>query len=338
MRKRLASWKGSFLSLGGRLTLVNSVLTALPTYWMSIFRLPAWVIKKIDQLRRDFLWTGPDIDNLACRLVSWKNLCRPRDHGGWGILDLQTFNHALLGKWWWKFIAKDNWWLSEVIRFNYSLAHWDLFPRRIGRMSFIWRGVISCVPILRACISHEIRIGQKTLFWKDPWLNDITPRYIWPELFCNSPHQNASVCDLAHLLTTRPFTEWAEGYSSRVMLRNSGEGIRDTKSWNLTRNGTFSVKSLHNFMIDGGLGCPVSRFFWKSRCPKKINLFNWLVWKNWIPSLENLEKRRCNRLPTATCVLCHKDVKSVDHLVISCPYVSPIWDYFCRLLHLPDPP
>lgn len=318
--------------------MVNSVLTALPTYWMSIFRLPAWVIKKIDQLRRDFLWTGPDIDNLACRLVSWKNLCRPRDHGGWGILDLQTFNHALLGKWWWKFIAKDNWWLSEVIRFNYSLAHWDLFPRRIGRMSFIWRGVISCVPVLRACISHEIRTGQKTLFWKDPWLNGITPRYIWPELFCNSPHQNASVCDLAHLLTTRPFTEWAEGYSSRVMLRNSGEGIRDTKSWNLTRNGTFSVKSLHNFMIDGGLGCPVSRFFWKSRCPKKINLFNWLVWKDWIPSLENLEKRRCNRLPTATCVLCHKDVKSVDHLVISCPYVSPIWDYFCRLLHLPDPP
>ncbi|WMV14046.1 hypothetical protein MTR67_007431 [Solanum verrucosum] len=39
--KRLAKWKGQYLSLGGRVTLVNSVLDALPTYVMSFFPLPA---------------------------------------------------------------------------------------------------------------------------------------------------------------------------------------------------------------------------------------------------------------------------------------------------------
>ena len=29
--------------------------------------------------------------------MSWKQLCRARDQGGWGILDLKDFNHALLG-------------------------------------------------------------------------------------------------------------------------------------------------------------------------------------------------------------------------------------------------
>lgn len=61
VRRRLASRKASHLSLGGRLTLVNSVLSAIPTYWMSIFRLLCWVSKRIDRLKRDFLWSSPDL-------------------------------------------------------------------------------------------------------------------------------------------------------------------------------------------------------------------------------------------------------------------------------------
>lgn len=52
---------------------------------------------EIDPIRRDFLWSGPDLC-VGCRLVCWKNLCRPRDQEGWGILDFSAFNQALLGK------------------------------------------------------------------------------------------------------------------------------------------------------------------------------------------------------------------------------------------------
>lgn len=69
VRRRLSTWKSQHLSLGGRLIMVNSVLSALPTFWMSIFRLPCWVIKTLDRIRRDFLWTGPDIGHPKCRLV-----------------------------------------------------------------------------------------------------------------------------------------------------------------------------------------------------------------------------------------------------------------------------
>lgn len=92
IRKRLASWKMKHLSLGGRLTLVNAVLTTLPTYWMSLFRLPYCVIKEINRIRRDFLWSGTDIDHPSYRLIGWNNICRSRDQRGWGILDLYNFN------------------------------------------------------------------------------------------------------------------------------------------------------------------------------------------------------------------------------------------------------
>lgn len=56
--KKLASFKAQFLSLGGRIIFINSVLYSLPTYVMSLFPLPSKVEERLDKLRRDFLWLG----------------------------------------------------------------------------------------------------------------------------------------------------------------------------------------------------------------------------------------------------------------------------------------
>lgn len=46
--RRLERWRGRLLSLGGRIILINVVLSALPTYLMSYFLLPHWIREKID--------------------------------------------------------------------------------------------------------------------------------------------------------------------------------------------------------------------------------------------------------------------------------------------------
>jgi hypothetical protein len=56
--KRLAGWQGRFLSLGGRLTLLNSCLSNVPLYMLSIYPIPKYVIRKVDILRRHLLWQG----------------------------------------------------------------------------------------------------------------------------------------------------------------------------------------------------------------------------------------------------------------------------------------
>ena len=37
-KKRLASWKRQYISKGGRLTLIQSTLSSLPIYFLSLFR------------------------------------------------------------------------------------------------------------------------------------------------------------------------------------------------------------------------------------------------------------------------------------------------------------
>ena len=49
------------LSAGGRLTLLKSVLGAIPTYFMSLFKAPKVVLKELEQLRSKF-FRGVDKD------------------------------------------------------------------------------------------------------------------------------------------------------------------------------------------------------------------------------------------------------------------------------------
>ena len=42
--------------LGADFIFVNFVSTILPLYYLSLFKLPSWVIKKIDSIRSKFLW------------------------------------------------------------------------------------------------------------------------------------------------------------------------------------------------------------------------------------------------------------------------------------------
>ncbi|GKV35410.1 hypothetical protein SLEP1_g43679 [Rubroshorea leprosula] len=48
--KKLSAWKGRFLSLGGKITLLNSVLSSLPVFWMSMYWIPSGKDNKISQM------------------------------------------------------------------------------------------------------------------------------------------------------------------------------------------------------------------------------------------------------------------------------------------------
>jgi hypothetical protein len=50
MECRLAGWKKLYLSKGGRLTLIKSTISNLPTYYLSLFPIPMGVANRLERL------------------------------------------------------------------------------------------------------------------------------------------------------------------------------------------------------------------------------------------------------------------------------------------------
>ena len=76
MERRLAGGKRLYLSKGGKVTLIKSTLSSLPTYFLSIHPIPGKVANRMEKLQRDFLWSGISGDSKLYQ-VKWAKVCKP---------------------------------------------------------------------------------------------------------------------------------------------------------------------------------------------------------------------------------------------------------------------
>ncbi|PKA64794.1 Putative ribonuclease H protein [Apostasia shenzhenica] len=84
VRGRISSWGTRHLSLAGRVTLINSVLTSIPIFSLSHTFVPDNVLVEIEKLIRRFLWSG-NLTSNAAHLVAWEHVTKPKNARGLGI-------------------------------------------------------------------------------------------------------------------------------------------------------------------------------------------------------------------------------------------------------------
>ncbi|GJZ23378.1 RNA-directed DNA polymerase, eukaryota [Tanacetum coccineum] len=78
---RLSKWKLKTLSIGGRLTLLKSVLGSSPIYNMSLFKVPKSVLNKMENLRRNF-FNGAQEGDRKIAWVKWHTVLAAKQFGG----------------------------------------------------------------------------------------------------------------------------------------------------------------------------------------------------------------------------------------------------------------
>ena len=157
------------------MTLIKSVLSSLPTYFLSLFPLPASVANKLESIQRKFLW-GSFGGVFKYHLVRWSITKNLIPDGGLGIRDLKIFNEALLGKWLWRYMnEKFSLWRRVVVS-KYGAFGLGWFPSRTrgAHGQSLWRFIYKGWGRFFDKLSFQVGDVSPIYFWHDRWCQEGT--------------------------------------------------------------------------------------------------------------------------------------------------------------------
>ncbi|GKV43653.1 hypothetical protein SLEP1_g50917 [Rubroshorea leprosula] len=201
MKKRLSNWKRDSLSFGGRIILLNYVLSSILMYYFSTLKAPKQVTLLLTKLQRNFLWGGGE-NSRKTTWVKWETICNRKLEGGLGVKDLQKFNLALLGKWRWRFLLEKEALWKQVLEAKYTIDKSEMWEAnkwdRLG--SAWWRDLWKIEYAVdgkrgwfKEGVGKKVGEGKETLFWHEIWVGDKQLKEKFNRLFSLSKEKDVCI-------------------------------------------------------------------------------------------------------------------------------------------------
>uniref|UniRef100_A0A2N9GXU6 Reverse transcriptase domain-containing protein n=1 Tax=Fagus sylvatica TaxID=28930 RepID=A0A2N9GXU6_FAGSY len=314
LERRLSGWQKLYLSKGGRLTLLKSTLSSLPTYFLSLFTIPISVVRRIEKLQRDFLWGGMG-DEVKHHLVGWDKVCTPKEVGGLGVRSLILTNKALLGKWLWRFgMEGDQLWRRVLMaKFGSDLGGWRTKPIRGPHGCGLWKGIMSGWEDYFQHVKFVVGQGTRVSFWKDKWCGDTSLMF---------GSGMSPLCEIFNDWEVDVVAEFFQFLHSH-MVPNAAPP--DELRWKQCKDGVFTSRSYHYALIDRrGVRFPW-KSIWRVKAPPRVAFFVWTATWGRILTCDNLMRRGYTM--AGWCCMCCCDGETVDHLLLHCSAVQKLWNY-----------
>jgi hypothetical protein len=240
----LPFWKARLLTREGRLSYVQTVMTASAIYHLLALDVDPWVFQVVDRIRRGFLWAGRKDARGGCSLVAWDRVCQPKLLGGLGLHNLH--------------------WLSAALR-----ARWIWFQRTSDYKP--WSGLqVDVSTDAQGLYQTTTRIvvgsGEKILFWTDPWINGHSAATV----------NNNWVLDIVGPLMIDAVVQFLQLWPQVQSIATIADEL-DSFSWKFSASGAYSTRETYLACFAGRTALPAAREVWSSFAPLKYKFFGWLA-------------------------------------------------------------
>jgi ribonuclease HI len=348
LSRRLMDSGDNLMSQSAKEVLIKSVAQAIPTYIMSVFKLPALLCDDLTKLIRDYWW-GVEQGKRKTNWVSWAKLNRSKSQGGLGFRDMRLFNQALLARQAWRLLAFPDSLCARVLKARYY-PNGQLFDTVFtGNPSSTWTAISYGLELLKQGLIWRIGNGRSVRIWRDNWI----PRTSCCKVL--TPKGNKRIKRVSELID-------ANGHWKTILVRNSFYPIEselilaikpsrhlseDVLAWQPENSGVFSVRSAYRLALsaqpvqcdmaatssipDGQHPCWTR--IWQSTVPPKVKMFAWKAASGALATERN--KLRRNIRVTGRCRICDSEYEDEAHALFICPHARRLWEEMRKIWSLP---
>ncbi|GJR22094.1 RNA-directed DNA polymerase, eukaryota, reverse transcriptase zinc-binding domain protein [Tanacetum coccineum] len=311
VKRRLSKWKMKMLSIGGRLTLVKSVLGSMPILHMSLFKVPSGILHTLESIRSHF-FKGYDMSSKKTSWVNWNKV--------------------------WRFISQGSSLWARVIKTVHGADGNIGMVRKVGVKS-CWANIVNEINVLSnkgVNLMKYLRIrlgnGDSTLLWDDPWHVGGILKDRFPRVYALETFKSVTVGDkLAHPSLSHSFRRMPRGGAelsqfvefTEMMQQVILAPVSDRWTWTLNNSGEFSVASVRKLIDDKVCtgGNQITR--WIRYVPNKVNIHAWKVMTNSLATKFNISRRGID-IDSISCVNCGIGVETTSHLFFTCEMAQQV--------------
>ncbi|GKB20868.1 hypothetical protein Tco_0854791 [Tanacetum coccineum] len=273
------------LSIGGRLTLIKSVLGSMPIFHMSMFKVPSSILRILESIRCHF-FNGHDVSSKKASWVQWNKVLASKDNGGLGVSSLYALNRGLMFKWVWRFLSQDSSLWSRVIKAIHG-GDGNIGVGSRNGINSCWMNIVNEINVLAKkdinlmnYLHIKLGNGDSTLFWEDMWYDGGRLKDRFPRAYTLESCKSITVWskltrpNLSHSCLREPrggveqtqMDELAAAMQSVILTP-----MQDRWTWSLNSFGEFSVASVRNLIDSRLLPKGDNRTRWIRYVPSKVN-------------------------------------------------------------------